>query len=191
MTQKISKYLQELKNKTGFTHQQISDLSGVPFGTVPKYFSNMDDDAANFEIVRKLVSTMGGSLDELAGIRAPELIVDEEKLTEDGFTESEIKAILRWAGSEISRTYQMVVTGLEERLNERSNSISHRDNLVEEEKKRAQETVQEERGRAQEAIREERRRAKIATIVSYVTLGLFVVLFFMDFLMPAFGWIRR
>ncbi len=180
MTHKISRYLQDLKDRTGFTQQQLSDLTGIPSGTIPKYFSSMDDDAANFETVRKLVTAMGGSLDELAGIAPPKPAVDEEKLTEDGFTESEIKAILRWAGSEISRTYQLVVTGLEERLNERSNSISHRDSLVEEEKKRAQET-----------IREERKRAKMATIVSYITLGLFVVLFFMDFLMPAFGWIRR
>lgn len=180
MAHKISRYLQDLKNKTGFTQQQLADLTGISLGTIPKYFSSMDDDAANFEIVRKLVTTMGGSLDELAEITPPKPVVDEEKLTEDGFTESEIKAILRWAGSEISRSYQLVVTGLEERLHERSNTISHRDNLVEEEKRRAQ-----------EAISEERKRAKLATIVSYITLGLFVVLFFMDFLMPAFGWIRR
>lgn len=181
MTHKISKYLNELKTQTGLTHQQLADMTGVPYGTIPKYFSpGMDDDAANFEIVRKLVTAMHGSLDALAEIAPPPPVVDEEKLTEDGFTESEIKAILRWAGSEISRTYKMVVAGLEERLSERTNSISHRDALVEQERKRAQ-----------EAIEEERKRTKLATIISYGTLGLFVLLFFMDFLLPAVGWVRR
>lgn len=35
---KISAYLNKLKNDSGMTQQQIADLSGVPIGTVPKYF---------------------------------------------------------------------------------------------------------------------------------------------------------
>lgn len=78
MTNKISKYLNELKTQTGLTHQQLADMTGVPYGTIPKYFSpGMDDDAANFEIVRKLVTAMHGSLDTLAGIEPPLPVVDE------------------------------------------------------------------------------------------------------------------
>lgn len=68
---RISTYLRALKARTGYTQQQLSDISHVPIGTIPHYFSDLDDDSANFEIVRKLVVTMGGSLDELAGIAAP------------------------------------------------------------------------------------------------------------------------
>lgn len=88
---KISIYLNQLKNQAGYTQQQLSDITGIPLGTIPRYFGAMEDEAANFEIVRKLVVAMRGSLDELAGIAPKQLEISEEKLTEDGYTESEIK----------------------------------------------------------------------------------------------------
>ena len=149
-------------------------------GTIGKYFSGIDDESASYEIVRKLVVCLGGSLDELAGIAPPPVAVDEEKLDADGYTETEKRAILRWAGSEIARTYRMVIAGLEARLSEKDERLVHRDELV----------VEEHR-RAQEEIMHERKRAKAATWVSYVSLGLFAVLFYLDFLMPTVGWIQR
>lgn len=68
---RISQYLNDLKARTGYTQQQLSDVTGIPAGTLPRYFTDMDDDSANFEIVRKLVVAMCGSLDELAGIAPP------------------------------------------------------------------------------------------------------------------------
>lgn len=188
---KISVYLNQLKHQAGYTQQQLSDITGIPIGTIPKYFGAMDDDSANFEIVRKLVTAMHGSLDELAGIAPKQLEISQEKLTEDGYTESEIKAILRWAGSEISRNYQAIVAGLEARLAEKDERLLHRTGLVEEEHKRTQEDIARERARAQEEILHERKRSQISMVVSYVTLGLFVLLFLADFLMPTIGWIQR
>ena len=80
--------------------------------------------------------------------------------------------------------------------------MTHRDALVEEERKRAMEEIEQERKRAmEEAARErkraleemayERKRAHMASIISYISLGLFVLLFFLDFLLPTMGWIRR
>ena len=180
MTQKITEYLRKLKGETGYTHSQLADMTGIPYGTIPKYFSNMDDDSANFEIVRKLVMAMNGSLDELAGIVPKSAELSEEKLTEDGFTESEIKVILRWAGSQIVHSYQALVAGLEARLSEKDERLTHRNILLEDEHRRAQ-----------DEIMRERKRAHAASVISYVTLGLFVLLFFMDFLMPTMGWIQR
>lgn len=177
---RISQYLGALKAQTGYTQQQLSEITGVPIGTLPRYFADMDDASASFEIVRKLVVAMGGSLDELAGIQPKQLKISEERLTEDGYTEGEIRAILRWAGSEISRSYQAVVAGLEARLAEKDARLVHRSDLL----------VADQR-RAQEEIRHERQRAKTATLVSYIALGLFVVLFFVDFLVPSRGWIVR
>lgn len=172
--------MRKLKNKIGRTQQEIADMSGVNANTLGKYFSGIADDSANFGIVSKLVIAMGGSLDEMMGIAPPEVAVDEEKLTADGYTETEIKAILRWAGSEISRTYKAVVAGLEARLNEKDERLTHRDALI-----------AEEHQRAVEEIEHERKRAKTASIISYAALGLFVLLFFLDFLLPSMGWIRR
>lgn len=176
---RISAYLNRLKNESGYTQQQLSEISGIPLGTVPKYFGDMDDDTANFEIVRKLVMAMNGSLDELAGIAPKQLIINEEKLTDDGYTETEIKAILRWAGNEIARNYQAIVAGLEARLSEKDTRITDRASLME-----------QEHQRAQEEIMHERKRAMTATVISYVVLGLFVILFLCDFLLPTVGWIR-
>lgn len=64
----ICTYLSKLKDETRLTQQQLSDRTGIPMGTIPRYFAGMEDDSANFEIVRKLVMAMDGSLDEMAGI---------------------------------------------------------------------------------------------------------------------------
>lgn len=72
MSRNVSSYLQMLKARTGKTQQQISDESGVPTGTLGKYFSGIEDETASFEITRKLVMTLGGSLDELADIQPRE-----------------------------------------------------------------------------------------------------------------------
>lgn len=188
---RISQYLNELKARTGYTQQQLSEITGIPIGTVPRYFADMDDDSANFEIVRKLVVAMNGSLDELAGIAPPPVEVDEEKLTEDGYTESEIKAILRWAGSEISRSYQAVVASLEARIAEKDERLSHRTGLVEEEHQRAKEDIAAERQRAMMEIQHERKRSLICLVVAFVALGTLAGLFIIDFLLPTVGWIQR
>lgn len=122
--------------------------------TIGKYFSGINDESANFEIVRRLVATMGGSLDELAGIGTG--------------AERDLDA------------YQLVVAGLEARLGEKDERISARWRLAE-----------KERERAEEEIAYERRRARAAIIISYVALGLFALLFLLDFLLPSMGWIRR
>ena len=167
-------------------------------GTIPKYFTNMDDDSASFETVRKLVMAMGGSLDELAGIQPKPIEVSPEKLTEDGFTESEIKVILRWAGSRIAHSYQAVIAGLEARIAEKDERLSHRSSLLEHEHQRAEdehrralEAVAVERKRAAEEIQHERKRAQTASVISYASLALFVCLFVIDFLIPTMGWIQR
>lgn len=88
---RISQYLNVLKTRTGYTQQQLSDITGIPAGTLPRYFTDMDDDSANFEIVRKLVVAMDGSLDELAGIAPKQLEINQEKLTVDGYIGSDVK----------------------------------------------------------------------------------------------------
>ena len=202
---RITPYLRKLKEKTGYKQQQLADKTGISIGTMSRYFAGIDDESASYEIVRKLVVCMGGSLDELAGIAPPEVAVGEEKLTADGYTEAEIKAILRWAGSEISRTYKAIVARLEARLNEKDERLMHRDALVaeeqrrtaeehqrameeiEQERKRAMEEAARERKRAMEEMAYERKRAKTASIISYVALGLFVLLFILAFLLSTLG----
>lgn len=188
---RITPYLRRLKEKDGRTQSEIAEAADVNANTIGKYFSGIDDDSANFEIVRKLVASMGGSLDEMAGIAPPDVSVDEEKLTTDGYTETEIKAILRWSGSEISRTYKAIVSGLEGRLKEKDERLTHRDALAAEEHRRTVEEIEYERRRTMEEIAQERRRARIASIISYIVLGLFVLLFYLDFLLPTVGWIKR
>ena len=148
MSQKVCEYLRWLKESGDFTQQQLSDLTGVPMGTIPKYFTNMDDESASFETVRKLVMAMGGSLDQLAGIRsdpAPDPTGDRSA----------------------------VIAGLEAHLSDKRRWMS------------------EDHEHMQSVILYERRRARIACVVSYAALGLFAILFILDFLIPSIGWIQR
>ena len=148
LSQKVCEYLRWLKESGDFTQQQLSDLTGVPMGTIPKYFTNMDDESASFETVRKLVMAMGGSLDQLAGIRsdpAPDPTGDRSA----------------------------VIAGLEAHLSDKRRWMS------------------EDHEHMQSVILYERRRARIACVVSYAALGLFAILFILDFLIPSIGWIQR
>lgn len=158
MEQKVTAYLRRLKDQRGYTQQQIADESGVALGTVAKYMAGIDDEGAGFDVVRKMAYCMGGSLDELAGIRT-----DDHK-TDEG----------------TDQAYKAVIAGLEARLDEKDERIAHRGQLAEDEQQRAA-----------EVLAYERRRARIAMTISYIVMGLFVLVVFIDWMIPTVGWIRR
>ena len=63
--------------------------------------------------------------------------------------------------------------------------------MVENEHSRALEEIAVERKRSAEEIKRARKRAHTAIVISYIVLGMFVLLFFMDFFIPTRGWIQR
>lgn len=126
MSQRITAYLRQLKDRKGYTQQFISDETGVPIGTIGKYFSGIDDESASFEIVRKLVVLLGGTLDELAGIDHPHAEHDES-------------------------AYMAVVAGLEARLDEKDDRIKHRAELLDHEQERSDRSIERETRRANRA----------------------------------------
>ena len=126
MYQRITAYLRQLKDRKGYTQQFISDETGVPIGTIGKYFSGIDDESASFEIVRKLVVLLGGTLDELAGIDHPQSEHDES-------------------------AYMAVVAGLEARLDEKDDRIKHRAELLDHEQERSDRSIERETRRANRA----------------------------------------
>lgn len=148
---RISAYLNALKDKNNLTQQQLADMTGIPVGTLPRYFGTLDDDAANFEVVRKLVVAMHGSLDELPGIPLRQAEHDES-------------------------AYKAVVAGLEARLDEKNDRIRHRAELLDDEQQRSE---------------RETRRANRATLIACIIGALFVLLVFIDALIPTRGWILR
>lgn len=64
----VKDYLNTLKIKGNFTYTDISKLSGIPEPTVRKIFSGETADP-RFETIVKLVSSMGGSMDDIAGCK--------------------------------------------------------------------------------------------------------------------------
>ena len=148
---RISAYLNAMKDKNNLTQRQLADMTGIPVGTLPRYFGALDDDAANFEVVRKLVVAMHGSLDELAGIPLRQAEHDES-------------------------AYKAVVAGLEPRLDEKNDRIRHRAELLDDEQQRSE---------------RETRRANRATLIACIIGALFVLLVFIDALIPTRGWILR
>lgn len=161
---RITTYLRKLKEERGCTQQEISDATGIPTGTLGKYFSGVDDESASFEIVRKIVVYLNGSLDELAGITH-----FEEESMKNGHS-----------GSELSKAYETIIAGLEARLVEKDERLKHRDALI-----------TQTHLRAMEIVKREQKRSKFYGIISYACLALFVLIFIVDFLMPTVGWIRR
>ena len=61
----IKEYLKYLKTNGGFSWHDISVASGLPEATIRKIFSGETADP-RMETVVKLITAMGGSLDELA-----------------------------------------------------------------------------------------------------------------------------
>ena len=59
----LSTQLKLLKEKRKLTNQQLSDLSGVPVGTINRILSGQTDNPSD------MVMAMDGSLDELVGIQ--------------------------------------------------------------------------------------------------------------------------
>lgn len=64
----ISNQLKLLKERRKLTNQQLSDLSGVPIGTINRIMAGQTDNPS-FQTVCDIVMAMDGSLDELVGIR--------------------------------------------------------------------------------------------------------------------------
>lgn len=56
--------LRKLKKESGMTNEQIAQASGVPISTVEKIFSGYTADP-KLETVRKIVTSMGYTLDDL------------------------------------------------------------------------------------------------------------------------------
>ena len=157
MEKRVTTYLKQLKEAKGYTQQQIADESGVPVGTIGKYFSALDDESASYDILRRLVVCLGGSLDEMAGIRA------------DGHR----------ADGDADQAYKAVIAGLEARLDEKDERIENRGRIA-----------SEDHQRAEEAIAYERRRARIAMAISYIVMGLIVLMIVVDWMVPTVGGIR-
>ncbi len=60
--------LKKMKEERKLTTKQISDLSGIPESTISRILSGQTDNPS-FDTICALVRAMGGSLDELTGIR--------------------------------------------------------------------------------------------------------------------------
>lgn len=70
-------YIRHLKDERGMTNQQLSERSGVPLSSVHRVLSGQTDNP-NFQTVCDLVIALGGSLDEMVGIRAPTPPVEKD-----------------------------------------------------------------------------------------------------------------
>lgn len=76
----IAEYLGKLKTEKNLTQQQISELSGIPMGTVSRILAGQVE-CPSFQAVADITKALGGSLDELAGIEPPALPIPPEAAT--------------------------------------------------------------------------------------------------------------
>ena len=76
--------LRALKAQKNLTSKKISELSGIPEPTISNIF-NKQGATTSWSNIRELVKAMGGSLDELAGIKPAPVVVsqkDDSKVVE-------------------------------------------------------------------------------------------------------------
>jgi len=78
----ISNQLKLLKEKRHLTNQQLSDLSGVPIGTVNRILSGQTDNPS-FQAVCDMVMAMDGSLDEMVGIKEEPSASDKKSASKE------------------------------------------------------------------------------------------------------------
>lgn len=85
-------YLQigALMEKHGLTNQTMTNLTGIPLGTVSGIRSGKIQNPS-FDNVCAMMKAMDESIDALVGITPPPVEVNEEKLTVDGYIGSDVK----------------------------------------------------------------------------------------------------
>lgn len=88
----VKEYLNELKAAGNFSWNDLSNLSGIPDATIRKIFSGETADP-RLETVVKLVTAMGGSMDELVSGSKKEEAETNEILTLEAFYEARIAEI--------------------------------------------------------------------------------------------------
>lgn len=88
----VKDYLNTLKIKGNFTYADISKLSGISEGTVRKIFSGETADP-RFETLVKLVMSMGGSMDDIAGAKKEGEIENNAVMVLKDAYESRIEAL--------------------------------------------------------------------------------------------------
>lgn len=65
----LTSYINSKKSEHNLTNQQLSNLSGIPKGTIDRLLSK-DDDSCNLSTAVALIKAIGGSLDEAMGIES-------------------------------------------------------------------------------------------------------------------------
>lgn len=61
----ILERMKDLKDETGYTHKKISELSGIPFDTVKKWFADSSQAIPEVENLPKIAKAFGVSVDYL------------------------------------------------------------------------------------------------------------------------------
>lgn len=92
MIKLVKDYLNSLKNKGSFSCAELSKLSGVPEVTIRKILSGETPDP-RFETIVKLVASMGGSMDDIAGCKKESDIENNAVITLKEAYESRIDAL--------------------------------------------------------------------------------------------------
>lgn len=88
----VKEYLNELKTAGNFSWNDLSKLSGLPDATIRKIFSGETADP-RLETVVRLVTAMGGSMDELVGGSKKEEAETNGILSIEAFYEARIAEI--------------------------------------------------------------------------------------------------
>lgn len=73
----VSVKLRELKDAKGITNRELSDLTGIPESTIARIMAGQTENPS-YSNIADIVTALGGSLDDIAGIPHPVPKMPEE-----------------------------------------------------------------------------------------------------------------
>ena len=104
----VSKYLRELKSKTGYTCEDIEKLSGIPLPTVIRVLSGKTPNP-RIDTIEPIVNAMGGSLDKIF-----KKDIQEE---EDMYTDDKSERLYERCIEELKDSHKREVSILKDQIN--------------------------------------------------------------------------
>jgi transcriptional regulator with XRE-family HTH domain len=155
----LSEYINKLKALKGFTNAQTASASGVSESTVSR-LTRGDFKTADFDSVLRVITALGGSLDEAAGI------VRESQNVSNGTPALDIEAYLSSVEARASQTFM--------RHFEEHTNIIHRERVES----------------LREIIAHKDKTIRMLLIALFVALGILVGQWILDALIGTSGWVR-
>lgn len=174
-SEKIAKYLTELKNKTGLSYETISEISNRPESTVKNLFLGKTE-GPRLDTVAPIIYALGGSIDEMIN---PDMNKDEIKET----SVVALKDSYEHESSLLKETYEAQINSIRLHYEQHHNDLKENYEKRLADKRELIESYKEHIGTMAKEI-------KWLKIGCFIMFLVFASLCVVELANPTMGWIR-